>query len=152
MADLSIQQAFLDGINDVFSIMFAENIKFKLMDEGLTDLNIYKEAVEKFYDNFNVYELVAKVTTTFAEGELPIEDVQVDAVFTVPTKQLIQHSLPRTTMEDLKTLAKGKLEYKGITYLIHRVVPKTLVADEWQMYDFICYIDKKVVGDYGNVL
>lgn len=143
MADLSIQQAFLDGINDVFSIMFTEGVKFTLLNEETTKTNVYEEAIEKFYSKD--YDLVAKITTTFREGELPIEDVQVDALFTIPTKQLIKHNLPRTTMDDLKKLAKGKMTYKGIDYLIHRVVPKTLVADEWQMYDFICYIDKKVI-------
>ena len=143
MADLSIQQAFLDGINDVFSIMFTEGVKFTLLNEETTKTNVYEEAIEKFYSKG--YDLVAKITTTFREGELPIEDVQVDALFTIPTKQLIKHNLPRTTMDDLKKLAKGKMTYKGIDYLIHRVVPKTLVSDEWQMYDFICYIDKKVI-------
>ena len=72
-------------------------------------------------------------------------NVQVDAVITVPTKQLILNGISRSTEEDLSILSRGKISYKGIDYLIHHVVPKTLVADEWQMYDFICFIDKKEI-------
>lgn len=143
MPDLSIQQAFLDGINEVFSTMFTESVKLYLMDEESTKVNVYNETEKKAY--LEVCDLVAKVTTTFTEGELPVEDIKVDAVFTIPTKQLIINNLSRATMDDLKNLSKGKISYRGIDYLIHRVVPKTLVADEWQMYDFICYIEKSVV-------
>ena len=143
MPDLSIQQAFLDGINEVFSTMFTESVKLYLMDEESTKVNVYDETEKKAY--LEVCDLVAKVTTTFTEGELPVEDIKVDAVFTIPTKQLIINNLSRATMDDLKNLSKGKISYRGIDYLIHRVVPKTLVADEWQMYDFICYIEKSVV-------
>ena len=143
MPDLSIQQAFLDGINEVFSTMFTESVKLYLMDEESTKVNVYDETEKKAY--LEVCDLIAKVTTTFTEGELPVEDIKVDAVFTIPTKQLIINNLSRETMDDLKNLSKGKISYRGIDYLIHRVVPKTLVADEWQMYDFICYIEKSAV-------
>ena len=143
-ADLSIQKAFLDGINLAFSIMFTQEVELFLMDERKTDINIYNETPLKRYQDKGC-KLVAKVLTTFEQGEQPIEGVQVDAVITVPTKQLILNGISRSTEEDLSILSRGKISYKGIDYLIHHVVPKTLVADEWQMYDFICFIDKKEI-------
>ena len=143
-ADLSIQKAFLDGINLAFSIMFTQEVELFLMDDRKTDINIYNETPLKRYQDKG-YKLVAKVLTTFEQGEQPIEGVQVDAVITVPTKQLILNGISRSTEEDLSILSRGKISYKGIDYLIHHVVPKTLVADEWQMYDFICFIDKKEI-------
>lgn len=141
MADLDIQNAFLDGIEEVFSIMFTDRALLCLMDEEATQTNVYDETPEKFYQD--PIALVAKITTTFEQGELPIEEVQIDALFTVPTKQLITNLIPHETEEDLETLKKGKFVYDGTEYLIAKVKPKTLVADKWQMYDFSCYVDKK---------
>ena len=142
--DLSIQQAFLDGIEEVYSIMFTQYVTLSLMDITQTSVNsVYNEARGKVYTND--YTLVAKVLTDFKQGDLPTDGVRVDAIISIPTKQLITNNIARETKADLAKLAKGKITYKGIEYLIHYVVPKTLVADEWQVYDFICYIDREGV-------
>lgn len=141
MADLSIQNAFLDGIEEVFSIMFTDQAEFFMMDDLYTGTNIYKESRKKFY--LDPIKLVAKVTTTFAQGDLYVEGVKIDAVFTVPTKQLISNKIPHTTEADLDILRRGKFRYAGFDYLVKVVSPRTLVADVWQMYEFQCYVDKK---------
>lgn len=140
MADLDIQNAFLEGIEEVFSIMFTDRALLSLLDEEATKPNVYKETSSKVYKD--PIPLVAKVVTTFEQGELFIEGVHIDAVFTVPTKQLISSGIPHDTDEDLETLKKGKFSYEGFDYVIEKVHPKTLVADIWQMYDFSCRVDK----------
>ncbi len=139
MADLSIQQAFLDGIEQVFSIMFTDRAEFSFLDEEASEPNIYGEAVTKVYKD--PIPLVAKVTTTFTQGDLYVEGVHIDAVFSIPTKQLITKEIPRETPEDLEVLKKGKFSYAGFDYLVKKVSPKTLVADMWQVYDFECYVE-----------
>lgn len=141
MADLSIQNAFLDGIEEIFSIMFTDRLLLSLLDEEETIRNIYDETSKKVYSN--PIQLIGRIQTTFTQGEDPVEGVQVDAIITLPTKQLITKKIPHQTMEDLETLKKGKFSYDGIEYLIEKVVPKTLVADKWQMYDFICKLETK---------
>lgn len=141
MADLSIQNAFLDGIEEVFSIMFTDRLELRLLDEKNTKVNVYEESLEKVYKD--PVSLIGRIQTTFSQGEEPIEGVQVDAIVTIPTKQLITKEIPHKTEEDLEVLKKGKFVYDGIEYMVDRVVPKTLVADIWQMYDFVCRIDKK---------
>lgn len=141
MQDYSeIQNAFLDGLEEVFSIMFTDKIKLSLLDEESTSTNVYDETTEKVYKP--QIPLVGKITTTFEQGENPIEGVQIDAIITIPTKQLISNQVPHKSDLDLETLKKGKMSYGDFEYLVDKVVPKILVADMWQMYDFYCHVDE----------
>lgn len=142
MADLSIQNAFLDGIEEIFSIMFTERAIFYPFDrEGTTPDSLYQETSDKKYKEG--IPLVAKITTTFEQGQEYVEGVQINALITIPTKQLITKNIPHTQDSDLEYLKQGKFEYDGFSYLVAKVHPKTLVADIWQMYDFYCFVDKK---------
>lgn len=141
MADLSIQNAFLDGLEEVFSIMFTDRLLLSLLDEENTQINIYEETSRKVY--LDPIQLIGRIQTTFTQGEEPVEGVQIDAVITIPTKQLITKNIPHLTDGDLETLKKAKFAYGGFEYLVEKVVPKTLVADMWQMYDFNCRVEKK---------
>lgn len=141
MADLDIQNAFLDGIEEIFSTMFTDRLQLSLLDEESTQVNIYDETPDKVY--LSPIPLIGRIQTTFTQGENPVEKVQVGATITIPTKQLITKQIPHQTEKDLETLKKAKFSYDGVEYLVDKVVPKTLVADKWQMYDFICRVDKK---------
>lgn len=141
MADLTIQNAFLDGIEEIFSIMFTDRLMLSLLNEEATQTNIYEETPNKVYHD--PIPLVGRIQTTLTQEEDPVETIQTDAVITIPTKQLITNQIPHETESDLDTLKKGKIAYDGIEYLVEKVVPKTLIADKWQMYDFICSVDKK---------
>lgn len=141
MADLSIQNAFLDGIEEIFSTMFTNRLYLSLLDEEGTTVNVYGESSdEKMY--LSPIQLIGRIQTTFTQGEDPVEAVNIDAVITIPTKQLITHQIPHQTESDLETLKKAKFAYDGFEYLVDKVVPKTLVTDKWQMYDFMCHKDK----------
>ena len=141
MADLEIQNAFLDGIEELFSIMFTDRLHLSLLDEDNTKVNIYEETSKKVYKD--PIQLIGRIKTTFIQGEDPVESVQTRAVVTIPTKQLITKNIPHQAEVDLEILKKGKFSYDGFEYLIDKVTPKTLVADKWQMYDFECHMDKK---------
>lgn len=141
MADLSIQNAFLDGIEELFSIMFTDRLQLSLLNEESTRVNIYDEAPSKVYQD--PISLIGRIQTTFNQGEEPIEGVKINAVITIPTKQLISNDIPHHTDEDLETLKRGKFKYDDFEYLVEKVVPKTLVADKWQLYDFHCRVEKK---------
>ena len=142
MADLEIQNAFLDGLEEVFSIMFTDRLQLRLLDEKSTGVNIYGEdTTSKVY--LEPIQLIGRIRTTFTQGENPVEGVQIDAIVTIPTKQLITNNIPHQTYSDLDILKKAKFSYDGFDYLVEKVTPKTLVADKWQMYDFSCRVDKK---------
>lgn len=139
-ANLEIQNAFLEGIEEAFSIMFTEETELRFLSDE-TEVNIYDEATEKKYGE--PIKLVAKVKTDFVQGDLPIQGVQIDAIFSVPTKQLISNNVDRVTLSDLETLRKCKFSYAGLDYLVKKVQPRTLIADEWHIYDFYCAIESQ---------
>lgn len=140
MANLEIQNAFLDGIEEIYSIMFTDRLFLSLMDEENTVTNVYDETPEKVYHE--PIQLIGRIRTSVEQGENPVESLQVDAVITLPTKQLISNEITHETWEDLETLRKGKFKYDDIEYLVNEVRPNTLVADKWQMYNFYCSKDK----------
>ena len=140
MANLEIQNAFLDGIEEIYSIMFTDRLFLSLMDEENTVTNVYDETPEKIYHE--PIQLIGRIRTSVEQGENPVESLQVDAVITLPTKQLISNEIAHETWEDLETLRKGKFKYDDIEYLVNEVRPNTLVADKWQMYNFYCSKDK----------
>lgn len=137
-----IQNAFLDGLEEIYHIMFTDEIQFRFLDESSTNTNVYKETSNKVYSSDPI-QLIGRVRTTFEQGELPVEDIQVDAIISIPTKQLITKEIAHETEQDLEVLKKGLFSYKGIDYIVDKVTPKTLVADKWHIYDFQCRIEKK---------
>ena len=142
MQDYSeIQNAFLDGLEEAYTIMFTDKINLSLLDEESTRTNVYDETTEKVYKP--PIPVVGRITTTSTQGEDPIEGVRLDAVITIPTKQLITKQIPHQTDKDLEILKKAKFSYGGFEYLVEKVTPRTLVADMWHMYDFNCRVDKK---------
>lgn len=136
-----IQRAFLDGTEEIYEVLFTDRLKFSLLNEEETKYNVYGETVNKVYHD--PVQLVGRVQTTFDQGENPIEGIQVDAVITIPTKQLMRNDLSHEQEEDLETLRKGKFAYGGFEYLIHEVKPRTFIADKWHTFAFVCSVDKK---------
>lgn len=136
-----IQKAFLEGINEVFSIMFTQHCFLYLLDEENTVTNIYDETTKKVYGE--PYEIAAKVIYDHPKGEEPEETVIRKATITVPTKQFIDNEIPFLFEEDWECLRKAKFVYEGTAYLVDVVKPKTLVADVWQFFEFSCTEDKK---------
>ena len=148
---IRIKDDFLDGMDEVFSTLFNNKVKLYLMDDEQTVPDeLYGETPDKVYKE--PISLVARVVTSFTKEEIPEMDMKIDAVITVPTKQFIKNNLPRETWADLKTLARGYISYKEIEhYSIVKVQSKTLVDDEWQFYDFYCYVPKEVWGRVADM-
>jgi len=135
-----IQNAFLDGMEEVFSIMFSDAVYVSLLDEESTEVNVYGETPSKVYHEPK--KLIGRVKTDFEKGEEPIQGIEIDALITFPAKQIINSDLPYQSLDDFETLRRGKITFKNVSYLIEKVQPKTLVADAWQFYDFYCRVDK----------
>ena len=78
-----IQNAFLDGMEEVFKIMFTDSVLFQFMDEERTATNVYDESPEKVYSE-PAYSLVGKVVLTTDHGEEPVSTNNVSCVITIP--------------------------------------------------------------------
>lgn len=142
MQDYSeIQNAFLDGFEDIFTIMFTDRLELQLLDEESTEKNIYDEAPSKVY--LPPIQLVGRIRIDVDECLETVEGEQRDAVITIPAKQLITKNIPHGTSDDLDRLRRAKFVYDGFEYLVEFIKPKTLIADKWQLYEFDCHGIKK---------
>lgn len=137
-----IKNAFLDGIEEIFETMFSDRIKMFLFHEyGNIPQNIYGEVPIKIFEE--QYDLIARIQSYTEKEEQPEMSIAYDVTVTVPTKQLIRNNIPHITKEDVDYLLKSVFEYKGWRYSVVRVNRKTLVADEWQFYEFFCLLEDK---------
>lgn len=137
----SIQKAFLDGIELVFSLMFTTHCKMYFLNEESVEKDIYDEVENKSYGE--PVDLVAKVIYDHPKGEEPEETVIRKATIKIPTKQFIDKKISCLYEADWEKFRKAKFEYEGTTYLVDAVKPMTLVADIWQFFEFYCTEDKK---------
>lgn len=139
--DNDIQQAFQDGIEEVFSTLLCNHVFMAFLDNENTETNIYDETPVKVYKE--PYELIAKVTYSHPKGVSPEETVIRKCSVKVPTKQFTTLGIPFLSETDWEEMRKAKLTYEGVDYLVDTVTPSTLVADLWQFFEFECTEDKK---------
>lgn len=140
----SIQKAFLDGIELVFSLMFTQKCKMYFLDEVSTVRNVYDETPLKVYGE--PIDLVAKVIYNHPKGDEPEETVIRKATIKIPTKQFITNDIGFMYESDWEKFRKAKFSYEGCEYLVDAVKPMTMVADIWQFFEFYCTEDKKTSG------
>ena len=98
--DKEIQEAFVDGMNEVYSVMFTDGVndgvKLYLLDPS-TDGGFYKESKVKKYKKPVL--LVAKAQTNMkVKGDEVIEsDIKNLPKFTVPYKSMRDNNIPCQT-------------------------------------------------------
>lgn len=149
---LEIQEAFLEGIDLVFSTMFTKRCKLLLWNSKANSVsNVYKESrvMDKSY--LPPIDVTAKLVLTTQDVEQTIENTKRKAVITLPTKVLIDNNIPFRTQNDLLNLEKSMFYIDGIFYVADVLNPKVFVGNIHQMYEFICHPVKNDVigGSYG---
>lgn len=140
-----IQQAFLEGIEEVFSIMFTEHCSLYRLDNHATSQDVYGESKAKYY--MEPVDLTAKIVPSASYPEFKGNDtdhvnafmgVERRVTITLPTKQLIDKDIPFATAEDMKIFEQALFYYDGLYYLCDVASQKTMVADIWQFIECSC--------------
>ena len=139
--DKEIQDAFLDGMNEVYATMFTDQLEFQALDMTNTHTNIYGESPAKVF--LPTIKLVGNFLETVLDETQPVEENNVTTLIKIPTKQLIINNIGHLTEADFKNLERAQFTYRGRTFTVNRVVPTTLIADLWQVYEFHCSLVKK---------
>lgn len=145
MANKEIQEAFVDGIHEIFTTLFNEGesdgVYFYPFNPNCKSDNVYKELIGKQY--LDPVLLVAKVNL---EVEDPQEDFRVvthRGKFRVTYKSLMENKV-NVNLTNLKELEKGLMKYKDMVFDIQKIVPMTYVEDVFLTYEFHC---KEKLGD-----
>ena len=147
--DKEIQEAFVDGMNEVYSIMFTDGVndgvKLYLLDPS-TDGGFYKESKVKKYKKPVL--LVAKAQTNMkVKGDEVIEsDIKNLPKFTVPYKSMRDNNIPCQTEKDWDILKRGFIEFHEAFYEIKSAKPQTFVEDLFLTILFECEYRKDITS------
>lgn len=139
--DKEIQDAFVDGLNEVYSIMFTDGVNdgvnLYLLDPD-TEGGFYKESKVKKYKKPVL--LVAKAQSNMkVRGEEVVEtEVNNLPKFTVPYKSMRDKGVACQTEKDWDILRRGYIEFHGAFYEITSVKPMTFVEDVFLTVLFEC--------------
>ena len=147
--DKEIQEAFVDGMNEVYSVMFTDGVndgvKLYLLDPS-TDGGFYKESKVKKYKKPVL--LVAKAQTNMkVKGDEVIEsDIKNLPKFTVPYKSMRDNNIPCQTEKDWDILKRGFIEFHEAFYEIKSAKPQTFVEDLFLTILFECEYRKDITS------
>lgn len=139
MANKEIQDAFVDGIHEVFTTLFNEGISdgvhFYPFNPNCKSDNVYKERIGKLY--LDPILLVAKVTIDVVDPTDSFRTVSHRGTFRVSYKSLRDNNVD-VSLKNLKELEKGLMKYKDMVFEIEKIVPTTYVEDVFLTYEFQC--------------
>lgn len=142
MADRSIRQEFVDGVQEIFTTLFnngseeTDGVFFYALSD--TQTNVYKESKYKHYKPPVL--LVCKAVIAPTRGEQDVESVKDDAQFVVTYKSMQENGLSFSNA-DLAEMRRGKMKFHGVWYDIDNIIPKAYVEDVFLMYTFYCTED-----------
>lgn len=147
--DKEIQEAFVDGMNEVYSVMFTDGVndgvKLYLLDPS-TEGGFYKESKVKKYKKPVL--LVAKAQTNMkVKGDEVVEsDVKNLPKFTIPYKSMRDNNIPCQTEKDWDILKRGFIEFHEAFYEIKSAKPQTFVEDLFLTILFECEYRKDITS------
>lgn len=147
--DKEIQEAFVDGMNEVYSVMFTDGVndgvKLYLLDPS-TEGGFYKESKVKKYKKPVL--LVAKAQTNMkVKGDEVVEsDVKNLPKFTIPYKSMRDNNIPCQSESDWDVLKRGFIEFHEAFYEIKSVKPQTFVEDLFLTVLFECEYRKDITS------
>lgn len=147
--DKEIQEAFVDGMNEVYSVMFTDGVndgvKLYLLDPS-TEGGFYKESKVKKYKKPVL--LVAKAQTNMkVKGDEVVEsDVKNLPKFTIPYKSMRDNNIPCQSEIDWDVLKRGFIEFHEAFYEIKSVKPQTFVEDLFLTVLFECEYRKDITS------
>lgn len=131
-----ISNAFLDGMYELFDIMFTNHLDFSFMDEEQTYIDdLYKESEHKKY--LEPVSLLGKVVPDLPHAENPKMGVEKTLTITVPAKSFILQGID-TSPQNYEKIRKARITFEGVDYNIVSFKPKTLVAETYLFYEIKC--------------
>ena len=142
MADSTIRQDFLNGVEEIFSTLFNEakepedGIQFFAFKGGSS--SIYQESKFKTYSP--PITLVSSVSELEQDGKTDVEAQKRHAVFKVPLKQLLSKGVIETDMtkDVVAELKKGLIKYKDVLYEIDLIQGKIFIENTYMLWEFRC--------------
>lgn len=134
--DLSIQKAFLDGMKELWDVIFT-TVELMLLDTDKTIVNdVYGEVVgEKAY--LPPLILPARIDLELHSLSDDTEGKSYNAKFRFPTKVFLDNNIDLSD-KGLDVLRKAKIGYQGVEYEVQDIKPQTNIQGMYLFYLFLC--------------
>ena len=136
-----ISDAFLSGIQEIYTILFVEELFISLLNETSSQKNIYGESINKTY--FPPIQVTGNVKLDNKVGEETVEVLNREAVIKIPAKEFLDKGVNTS----LDVLLKAKFTFQQKDYLVSNVKPSTNIQGEFLSYVFSCNEVKKKSGE-----
>ena len=144
--NLSIQKAFLSGLQTIYKELFQYGY-IRFLDTTSTEVDdVYGETNQK------VYEPPIKILCHFVRSRTkdkdPVKETDEKVTIKVPVKELQDNGIPFETREDLKVLRQAVIIFNNEAYQIDEVNTKSMVAGQFLVISFDCSPCDDYVDDY----
>lgn len=139
MADISIREDFLTGVQEIFSTLFNEGKGedgVQLFQYMSGNDSIYQESKFKKYSK--PITLVASVKEPEYDGSTDIEAQKRKATFKIPTQSLMNNGISEMNKSTIAELKKGIIKYKDIFYEIDLIQGRIFIENIYALWEFQC--------------
>ena len=138
--DKRIHQEFLEGIYEVYSVVFTDGKNDGIELYRLSDSNysgFYKELKVKKYKKPVL--LVAKAVSAIQPSEVEVQNDVLDVpTFIVPYKSLLDNNVSCQTEDDWNYLNRSFIKFHEAYYEVKSTKPGVFIEDSFMTITFVC--------------
>lgn len=134
--NLSVQKAFLSGLQIIYKELFQYGY-IMLLNTSLTEVDeVYGEADGKIYDP--PIKILCHYRRDRAKDTDPIKETDEKVTIKIPVKEFQDNEIPFETHKDLQILRQAVIIFNNEAYTIDEVNTKSMVAGQFLVMSFDC--------------
>ena len=134
--NLSVQKAFLSGLQTIYKELFQYGY-IRFLDTSSTEVDdVYGETNQKVYKP--PIEILCHFVRIRTKEKDPVKETDEKVTIKVPVKELQDNNIPFETHEDLRALKQAVIVFNREAYQIDEVDTKSMVAGQFLVISFDC--------------
>ena len=134
--NLSVQKAFLSGLQTIYKELFQYGY-IHFLDTASTSIDdVYGETNQKVYEP--PIKILCHYVRDRSKDNDPIKETDEKVTIKVPVKEFQDNGIPFETREDLKALRQAVIIFNDEAYQIDEVNTKSMVAGQFLVISFDC--------------
>ena len=134
--NLSVQKAFLSGLQIIYKELFQYGY-IRFLDTASTEVDdVYGETNQKVYEP--PIKILCHYVRDRAKDTDPIKETDEKVTIKVPIKELQDNGIPFETHNDLKSLRQAVIIFNSEAYQIDEVNTESMIAGQFLVISFDC--------------
>ena len=140
-----VNKALNKGLQKIYKELF-QYIHIRFMDESRTLVDdVYGETRRKAY--LPPIKVLGHYVRERSKDADYVKSTDEKETFKVPIQEFKDNNIPYTSQEDIEALRKIVIQFKGFTYQVEEVNPRSVVAGDFLMVTFWAIPAKDYVPD-----